>query len=95
MYEEQHPTTTRHFVGRSVDRKPRPGQLGPDGKTPVAADIPNGSTLTEIDTGLRFIWGSNRWNPERHVLSDLMLQILAESKKQTKFLESINAKGSN
>ena len=92
-YEEQHPTSARHFVGRSADRKPVPGQLGPNGKVPIDAEIPEGSTLTEADTGLRFVWGDSRWNPDRHPLSGLLAQLLAESRKQTKVLEEIRDKG--
>ena len=92
MYEEVHPSSARHFAGSSKDRKPRPGQLGPDGKTPVAADIPDGSTLTELDTGQQFEFGDNRWNSLRHPLSDLVLQLLAESKKQTGLLKELLAK---
>ena len=70
-----------------------PGQLGPDGKTPVAADVPDGSVLTEADTGLEFVWYEKRWNPVRHPLAGILNQLLAESRKQTSILEEIRDRG--
>lgn len=53
--------TTRRYIGRSIDVKPRPGLTGADGVTPTALDILAGSTFLEHDTGVVYRWNGNDW----------------------------------
>lgn len=69
--------------------------MASDGSEYQMAHIPDGSDLTEADTGLKYYWYDKRWNPEKHPLSGLLQQLLAESRKQTRLLEEIKAKGAN
>mgnify|MGYP001613850108 CR=1 FL=1 len=88
-YEEQHDSSARRYVGVSADRKPRPGQVGTDGATVDEAHYPDGSVLTEVDTGLQYVWHDQRWKLIRHPLSGLVQQILAEQRKQTQLLQEL------
>ncbi len=50
----------RRWIGVSTETKPIPGQ-GTNGNTINAADVTEGSTFFETDTGLTAIWNGTTW----------------------------------
>lgn len=53
----------RRWIGLSIDQKPVPGALDPNGIAFVAEDVTPGSTFFETDTLTTAVWNGSSWVP--------------------------------
>lgn len=53
--------TIRRFIGRSTDRKPRPGVQQPDLGTISHDELLPGSSFLESDTARVYRWSGSEW----------------------------------
>lgn len=82
-------TSTKHYVGLSLEPKPTPYTLG--GDMAEGEPLPAGSTFEEMDTGTFHEWDGFRWQPKANV-GALLQETNALLAEQNQLLRDLLAK---
>ena len=93
-YAAQKSEAVKRYTGTAGTRKPHTADVDPRSPGGNNYTIPDGSTFTEEDTGLVWVWKHSKWNvqlrEDRQLeVQEQMLAELTKLREATEFLVSI------